>query len=212
MHDMNNVLKQFFKNLGNEMEKINERMYDFEKSKIEKVINGADTRKVRENVKCSKSFNDFIREREPNDVQKKEIAKLKIKGFESLEEIEKTEILSNIKHFPLIKPIFVVRFRSWKKGLEALLANKPNIQEASLVMSVHRELFECGDLDWDLVNALYEIFRKVSEATDKFEQSSASSAYQIQAYIDLIEFSLPKNMATTRRYINFKSAIFGWLF
>lgn len=200
MHDNNNILKKFVKNLNDEMLVIGEKDFSTELKKIENCINSADTRKTRKNADCAKCLNDLLSENCPTEEQKMAIARIKHKDFDQKTAIEQNELMAEIRAFPAIKGIFKVRFRSYKSGLKSLLCAKPIIQQAALISSPNRELVDSGDLSWDLVASLYSVFSMVSEKTDTFESLTATSGHQLQSYFDLIQYTLDFNEPTTQRY------------
>ena len=199
MHDNNNILKKFLKNLSEEMTVIGKSDFDYEMKKIQDCINSADSRKVRTDPECAKSLNDLLTETEVTEDHKLQIARLKYSDLDKKTNDEKTSILEQITRFPAIKPTFQIRFRSMKSGLQNILAAKAVIQQSALITSPHQELLKSGDLDWNIVECLYSIFSAVSEKTDMFESLTATSGQQIQSYFDLIAMTLVKTKPTTPR-------------
>ena len=199
MHDNNNILQKFIKNLSAEMKRNDQSNFDEEFKKIENCINSADSRKERKNPGCAKSLNDLLNELEMTDEHKNWLAKLKHADFEEKSDEEKSSIISDITRFPMIKPIFRIRFRSMASGLQNILAAKPIIQQAALITSPHRELLPSGDLDWNIVQSVCKIFAAVSQQTDMFESLTASSGQHIQSYFDLLSTTFTKATPTTPR-------------
>ena len=199
MHDLNNVLKKFLKELETEMAKIGEANFSTELKKIENCINSSEVVRSRENPYCAKNLNILLAETTPNDQQKIAIALIKDPNFFEKSEDEQAEMLARIRQFPSISGIFKVRFRSWKQGLQGLLMAKPIIQQAALISSPHHELMPDSDLKWDLVECLFSIFSEVSKQTDIFESLTATSSNHIQSYFDLLMFTLDDKEPTSQR-------------
>lgn len=197
-HNCSNILKECFRLMNKEMS--DRRVSNFEEdlSKITSLINSADKRKTRNNEMCAKSYNDLIADMEVSAADKIEIAKIKHLNYDELSEEEKSEILEGITNYPSISPIFHVRFRTWYDSLKALKSNKGVIKASCSSSGVHSELFD-GDLNWELVDALYEAFGKIVEKIDYFERDTASISHHIKAYLDIISFSLPKSKAWNER-------------
>ena len=127
MHDNNNILKKFLKNLSQEMIAVGESNFDAEYKKIESCINSADSRKERKNNGCAKSLNDFLLDSEVQSCDKTRIARILDDNFDLKNEQEKSSFMEQITKFQMIKPVFKVRFRSMTSGLRSILIAKPII-------------------------------------------------------------------------------------
>jgi len=73
-------------------------------------------------------------------------------------------------------------------SLQCLLENKPIITTLVALENEHSEIV--ADLDWNLVQSLFEVLRLIVSKLNIFEQSKRTMAYSIQVYIDLLAETL----------------------